>query len=323
MSGQALLLSGDDPRAIPEAAARLAAAGLVAFPTETVYGLGADATCATAVAGVFEAKARPSFNPLICHLATTEAALALARRSSLAERLAARFWPGPLTLVLPGAAACPVDPLARAGLDTVALRVPAHPLAAALLAAFGGPVVAPSANPSGALSPTRAAHVVDGLGDSVDMVIDGGPTPLGIESTVVAIADGTVTLLRPGAVALEEIEGEIGPVRVPGVDPARPSAPGQLASHYAPALPLRLAAFEVGADEALLAFGPRPPEGARLTLNLSPSGDVLEAAANLFHMLHELDRSGARRIAAMAIPETGLGRAINDRLRRAARPRPC
>ncbi len=317
-------IDGGEAGAVAAAARCLALGGLVAFPTETVYGLGADATRAEAVARVFQAKARPSFNPLISHLATAVAALALARSCPLAEQLAARFWPGPLTLVLPRAADCLVDPLACAGLDTVALRVPAHPLAHDLLAAFGGPVVAPSANRSGALSPTRAAHVVDGLGGGqIDLVLDGGACSLGIESTVVAVTDGGTTLLRPGALAVEAIEAETGPLVRPAADPAPPSAPGQLASHYAPRLPLRLGAREVGADEALLAFGLAVPEGALATRNLSPAGDLMEAAANLFHMLHELDASGAHAIVAMAVPEEGLGLAINDRLRRAAAPRPC
>ena len=300
----------------------LAAGGLVAFPTETVYGLGADACNPHAVARVFEAKGRPRFNPLISHLATSGAALALARPSALAERLAKRFWPGPLTLVLPRAEDCPVDPLAMAGLDTLALRVPAHPLALELLAAFGGPVVAPSANHSGGLSPTRADHVTMGLGDAIDLVLDGGACALGLESTVLAIVDEEATLLRPGALALEVIEAEIeGGVGLPAADPARPTSPGQLASHYAPRLPIRLNVVSALADEALLAFGPVVPAGALATRNLSPGGDLVEAAANLFHMLHELDASGARGIAAMAVPEHGLGLAINDRLRRAAAPR--
>ncbi len=300
----------------------LAAGGLVAFPTETVYGLGADACNPHAVARVFAAKDRPRFNPLISHLATAEAALALARPSALAERLAKRFWPGPLTLVLPRAEDCPVDPLATAGLDTLALRVPAHPLAHALLAAFGGPVVAPSANRSGGLSPTRAEHVTTGLGDAVDLILDGGPCALGVESTVLAILEDEATLLRPGALALEAIEADVeGRVARPSSDPDRPISPGQLASHYAPRLPLRLEAIGVHADEALLAFGRDEPAGALTTRNLSPTGDLVEAAANLFHMLHELDASGARAIAAMPVPEHGLGLAINDRLRRAAAPR--
>lgn len=307
------------PESIAEAAALLRRGALVAFPTETVYGLGADATDDRAVARIFAAKGRPSFNPLIAHLAEPGAAAALAAMPERARRLAARFWPGPLTLVLARRPDCPISMLASAGLDTVALRVPAHPVARALLAQVGRPVAAPSANRSGRLSPTEAGHVIAEFGDEVALVLDGGAAPLGLESTVLGFApDGRPMLLRPGGLTAEAIEAEIGPLAPAAGDPARPQAPGQLESHYAPRLPLRLGARAVAPDEALLAFGPDVPRGALETLNLSPSGDLVEAAANLFRHLHALDASGARAIAAMAVPERGLGRAINDRLARAA-----
>jgi L-threonylcarbamoyladenylate synthase len=311
------------PSAIAEAARLLKAGQLVAFPTETVYGLGADATDDRAVARIFEAKARPSFNPLIAHLAGAGEAEALAHVPPPAHRLARRFWPGPMTLVLARREDCPISRLASAGLATVALRVPAHPVANALLRQAGRPVVAPSANPSGRISPTTAAHVAAGLGDRVALILDGGATPLGLESTVLGFdADGTPRLLRPGALTVEELEAVAGPIET-ALDPGEgPTAPGQLESHYAPRLPLRLEATSVAADEALLAFGAGVPEGGLVRLNLSEDGDLVGAAANLFRHLHELDASGARAIAVMAVPEAGLGRAINDRLRRAAAPRP-
>ncbi|MDP6706100.1 MAG: L-threonylcarbamoyladenylate synthase [Alphaproteobacteria bacterium] len=311
------------PSAIAEGARLLEAGELVAFPTETVYGLGADATDDRAVARIFEAKARPSFNPLIAHLASADEAEVLAHLPPLARRLARRFWPGPLTRVLARRHDCPISRLASAGLETVALRVPAHPVANALLRQVGRPIVAPSANPSGRISPTTAAHVAAGLGDRVALILDGGATPLGLESTVLGFdADGAPRLLRPGALTVEELEAVAGPIQT-ALDPgAAPTAPGQLESHYAPRLPLRLAATSVAADEALLAFGPEVPEGGLARLNLSEDGDLVAAAANLFSHLHELDASGARVIAVMAVPEEGLGRAINDRLRRAGASRP-
>ena len=309
------------PAGISAAAKALAAGRLVAFPTETVYGLGASAIDDRAVAAIFAAKKRPSFNPLIIHLADTSAASRLVRMDERAQLLAERHWPGPLTLVLPRAAGSPVSLLASVGLDTLAIRVPRHPVAAQLLRAFDGPVAAPSANPSGRLSPTMASHVQEWLGDRVAIILDGGPTPIGVESTIVDLSGATSRLLRPGGLPVEEIESVIGPLAEPEASTA-PRAPGMLASHYAPDLPLRLNATGVDRDEALLAFGPHQPSGARMTLNLSASGNLTEAAANLFAHLRLLDASGAARIAVMPIPTRGLGRAINDRLRRAAGPRP-
>ena len=302
--------------AIDEATAVLAAGNLVAFPTETVYGLGADATSDAAVARVYEAKGRPHFNPLIAHVPDLAAAERLVVFTGPARQLAQAFWPGPLTLVLERTAGCPVSLLASAGLDTLAVRVPDHPLALTLLRAFGRAVVAPSANPSGQLSPTTASHVQGALGDKVAVILDGGPCRVGLESTVVDLSGGRPILLRPGGVPAEAVEAILGPLALPGDGPLR--SPGQLDSHYAPYLPVRLDATEARPGEALLAFGPAAPGG----LNLSPSGDVVEAAANLFAFLRRLDRKGLKGIAVMPIPDRGLGRAINDRLRRAAAPRP-
>ncbi|WP_417518973.1 L-threonylcarbamoyladenylate synthase [Minwuia sp.] len=304
-------------RRVAEAAAALRRGGLVAFPTETVYGLGADATDDRAVARIFEAKGRPSFNPLIVHLPDAERARRLVAFDPLADRLAAAFWPGALTLVLPRLPGCPVSLLCSAGLETLAVRVPAHPLATELLEAAGVPVAAPSANPSGRLSPTAAGHVKDGLGDRVDVILDGGPCGVGLESTVVGIFDGTPVLLRPGGVSVEALEAVCGPLAHPAEDPEAPQSPGMLASHYAPRQPVRLHADSARAGEVLLGFGPDAPDGP----NLSVSGDLTEAAANLFRMLHDLDRAGGAGIAVMPVPEEGLGRAINDRLRRAAADR--
>jgi L-threonylcarbamoyladenylate synthase len=310
-----LLLAPDDA-GIARAAALLRAGELVAFPTETVYGLGADANDDRAVARIFEAKGRPQFNPLIVHVADLAAAHRIAAFPPEAEALASAFWPGPLTMVLALRHGAGISPLVTAGLDTVALRVPEHPLAQALLAAFDGPVAAPSANPSGRVSPTRAEHVLDGLGGRIAAVLDGGPCAVGVESTIVGL-DGAARLLRPGGLPAEAIEACLGrPLTLAG-DAARPSAPGQLASHYAPEAPLRLNAATPREHEVLLGFGP-DATGARF--NLSPSGDLIEAAANLFHYLRALDAEG-KPIAVSPIPETGLGRAINDRLRRAAAPR--
>jgi L-threonylcarbamoyladenylate synthase len=305
------------------AAARLIAAGeLVAFPTETVYGLGADATNDRAVARIFEAKGRPRFNPLIVHVAGVDAARAQVTFDRSAEILAERFWPGALTLVLPRRPDCRVSLLASAGLDSLAVRVPRHPVAHALLAACGRPIAAPSANASGKISPTTAAHVAQSLGGKVAMILDGGRCPIGLESTVLDLTTSTPTLLRPGGVTGEELFAAIGRLATsPAVATEAPKSPGQLASHYAPDLPLRLEAHTVRPDEALLAFGPAPPAGAAAMENLSPAGDLVEAAANLFAMLRTLERSGASGIAVMPIPEHGLGRAVNDRLRRAAAPR--
>ena len=305
-----------DPGAIAEAAEILRGGGLVAFPTETVYGLGADATDDRAVARVFAAKRRPEFNPLIVHVPDIAAARRLVEWSGGAQVLAERFWPGPLSLVLPRLPDCPVSRLAGAGLPTLAVRVPSGAAARALLEQTGRPVAAPSANPAGAVSPTRAAHVIDALG----VLLDDGPCAVGIESTVVDLGGETPALLRPGGLPPEEIEALTGPLAKPG-GTETPRSPGLLASHYAPALPLRIGSGDLGPGEALLSFGPDAPSGAAVERNLSPSGDPVEAAANLFAVLHELDRSGCTGILAMPVPETGLGRAIMDRLRRAAAPR--
>ena len=305
-----------------EAAARLIREGeLVAFPTETVYGLGADATNERAVAKIFEAKGRPHFNPLISHVLDADEAQRLVRWNATAQKLAERFWPGPLTLVLPRAENSPIALLATAGLDTAAIRAPAHTMVQALIRAAGRPIAAPSANRSGSVSPTRAEHVAQSLGNRVKLILDGGPCEVGLESTVLDLTTSTPTLLRPGGATREAIEAVIGPIALsdalPSGDAARKS-PGQLPSHYAPARPVRLNATSVASNESLLAFGPRPPAGARSVLNLSPDGDLTEAAANLFAMLRALDQPEVACIAVMSIPETGLGLAINDRLRRAA-----
>jgi L-threonylcarbamoyladenylate synthase len=314
-----LLLNPED---IPAAAALLRAGRLVAFPTETVYGLGADATNAEAVAAVFEAKGRPRFNPLICHFSDPDQVFGEVVATPLARRLAARFWPGPLTLVLPRQPVSRIAALATAGLDTLAVRIPAHPVARELIAAVGRPLAAPSANRSGRVSPTRAKHVLAELEECVAAVIESGPCAVGVESTVLDLSGGVPVLLRPGGVSLEALEVELGPISRGDSHGAggAPRSPGLLLSHYAPRLPLRLGATAAAADEALLAFGPPPP--ARLTFQLSEAGDVVEAATRLFEGLHWLDaaapQQGLARIAVMPVPETGLGLAINDRLRRAA-----
>ncbi len=287
----------------------------MAFPTETVYGLGADATNGEAVAAIFAAKRRPRFNPLIVHVRDRAQAEDHAEFSLEARALADAFWPGAVTLVLPRRADSALSLLVSAGLDTVALRAPSHALARQLIAETGKPIAAPSANASGRVSPTTAAHVAEELGDAVDMILDGGPSRLGIESTVIGFEDGKPVLLRPGAVAREEIERVTGPLGTPSS--AKIASPGQLESHYAPRAQLRLNVRAPEPGESLLAFGAMP--GAT---NLSPGGDLKEAAANLFAMLRRLDASGAARIAVAPIPEHGLGEAINDRLRRAAAPRP-
>jgi L-threonylcarbamoyladenylate synthase len=308
------------------AAALLRDGQLVAFGTETVYGLGGDATNARALAAIFEAKGRPRFNPLICHFATADAAFAHVEAGALAEALAARFWPGPLTLVLPRRADSRIDPLASAGLDTVAVRVPGHAGARAFLRAAGVPVAAPSANRSGLVSPTSAMHVMEDLGGRIAAVLDLGPCEVGLESTVVDLGGAVPVVLRPGGVAVEAIEavvGALGPMQAAAGGVGLRS-PGLLASHYAPIAPLRLDAEGVGPDEALLAFG-RALAGAGAVWNLSPGGDLVEAASRLFAGLRWLDRhvadQGLRGIAAMMVPGRGLGAAINDRLRRAAAPR--
>jgi L-threonylcarbamoyladenylate synthase len=317
------------PDALERAAALLRDGALVAFPTETVYGLGADARNARAVAAVFEAKGRPHFNPLICHFPEAEAAFAEVIPDDRARALAEAFWPGPLTLVLPRRPTCRIDLLAGAGLDTLAVRVPAHPLALALLRAAAVPVVGPSANRSGQVSPTTAEHVLDGLAGRIAAVLDGGPCVVGVESTVLDLAAGGAALLRHGGVPVEAIEALIGPVARPiplaAAEASRSlRSPGMMLSHYAPALPVRLAATTVTAEEALLAFG-LPIPGAGAVWQLSETGDVTEAATRLFAGLRWLDAEGARRgltrIAVMPVPMAGLGAAINDRLARAAAPR--
>jgi L-threonylcarbamoyladenylate synthase len=306
--------------AIEAAGASLRAGELVAFPTETVYGLGADATNGRAVAEIFAAKGRPRFNPLIVHVAGIEAASRLALLTDVGRRLAEAFWPGALTLVLAKAPECPVADLTTAGLDTVALRVPGHPVAQALLSAADRPIAAPSANRSGHVSPTTAAHVDADLGASVAIILDGGPTPIGLESTVIDAAGAEPVVLRLGGVPREDIARVLGrPVALADGEPDKPASPGMLARHYAPAARLRLDAREAGDGEALLAFGRDVPKHAGTAVNLSPSGDLTEAAANLFAALRDLDRSGAKAIAVTPIPQQGLGEAINDRLRRAAR----
>jgi L-threonylcarbamoyladenylate synthase len=314
-----------DAASVAEAARVLAAGGLVAFPTETVYGLGADATNGRAVARLYEAKGRPAFNPLIAHVADAEAARALGRFNAKAARLAKAFWPGPLTLVLPRTARCRVSQLATAGLDTIAVRVPDHRIAREILAALGKPVVAPSANRSGHISPTRAEHVQADLAGRIDLIVDGGATPVGVESTIVACLPEP-TLLRPGGLPRAAIERVLeqklayAPTKFAGADHG-PLAPGMLAAHYAPRTRLRLNADRVEPGEALLAFGRQLPpgaEGAHKVLNLSPRADLIEAAANLFSHLRALDAADATAIAAVRIPGEGLGEAINDRLTRAA-----
>ena len=309
-----------DDAAIADAARSIRAGRLVAFPTETVYGLGANACDDKAVAAIFAAKGRPSFNPLIVHVLDTEAAQAIAQFDAKAIRLAQAFWPGPLTLVVPRRETSDVSPLVSAGLDTIAVRSPSHPVARALLAKAATPIAAPSANPSGRLSPTSAQDVAEDLGECVDLILDGGTTPLGLESTIVGLNRGKPLLLRPGAIAREAIEAIIGVLSEP-VN-SKVQSPGQLESHYAPHAKLRLNAANAKSGEALLAFGPKAPRTSAVALNLSKTGDLNEAAANLFAMLRALDKIGAGRIAVMPIPSNGIGEAINDRLRRAAAPRP-
>jgi len=318
----AILPAGE--AAVAAAARTLAEGGLVAFPTETVYGLGADATNAAAIARIYQAKGRPAFNPLISHVSDLTAAGAIGRFDATALKLAEAFWPGPLTLVLPRAANCAVAELATAGLETIAIRVPSHPVAREILRAFGGPVVAPSANLSGHVSPTTAAHVKADLEGRIDLIVDGGPVAVGVESTIVGCF-GEPMLLRPGGLPREDVERVLGRALVQppvdaGSDSAQPLAPGMLASHYAPRTRVRLNADTVEAGEALLAFGTPAPgaHSATAVMNLSPRGDLNEAAANLFGYLRALDATRARTIAVMPVPDEGLGEAINDRLRRAA-----
>jgi L-threonylcarbamoyladenylate synthase len=311
--------------AVASAARCLAQGGLIAFPTETVYGLGADAANPAAIARLYQAKGRPAFNPLIAHVGDLAGGQKIARFDATATALAQAFWPGPLTLVLPKSRDCPVADLATAGLDTVAVRVPAHPVARAILRAFGGPVVAPSANLSGHVSPTTAEHVHHDLAGRIDLIIDGGAVNVGVESTIVGCFEAPM-LLRPGGLPRAEIERVLGRALVQPPDDAdndsgQPLAPGMLASHYAPRTRVRLNAERIEPGEALLAFGPSEVAGietAAAVMNLSTRGDLTEAAANLFGYLRTLDTRGARAIAVMAVPHHGLGEAINDRLRRAA-----
>ncbi len=315
MTHEQLLILTPDATGLKKAASILRAGGLVSFPTETVYGLGADARNDAAVAGIYEAKGRPSFNPLIVHAPSLEKAEAYCVFNDDARQLADAFWPGALTLVLPLKADAGISKLVTAGLETLAVRVPDHPVATGLLRAFDGPVAAPSANPSGKVSPTTAAHVAAGLGTRIDAVVDGGDCVVGLESTIVGCV-GEPALLRAGGIPIEALEACLGrSLRAPE-DPATPVAPGQLASHYAPKGKLRLNASDAKEGEVLLGFGP-----VKADLNLSAAGDLAEAAANLFACLHELDALGAEQIAVSPIPEHGLGRAINDRLKRAAAPR--
>ena len=312
------LISPATPRAISRAAGLLKASQLVAFPTETVYGLGGDATNERAVAEIFAAKGRPRFNPLIVHVPGLAEAEALAIFDDRAREVVARFWPGPLTLVLRRRSDSGLSLLGSAGLDTIALRAPAHEVAQALLRETGRPIAAPSANRSGRVSPTEAAHVAEEIGDRVFLILDGGRTPVGLESTVLDLSAEAPALLRPGGVTSEQLTALLGPIAA--LTKGSLKSPGMLASHYAPSLPLRLEADRAQSGDALLAFGPEAPPGFAEVLWLSRSGDLAEAAANLFGMLRRLDRLPFTGIAVMPIPEHGLGRAINDRLRRARAP---
>jgi L-threonylcarbamoyladenylate synthase len=322
LTGKNTRLAEASPEAIADAAACLRGGGLVAMPTETVYGLAADATSDAAVAAIYAAKERPAINPLISHVLDIDAGREHAIFGPEAEMLASAFWPGPLTLVLAAASTCRISLLARAGLNTVAVRSPSHETARALIGAAGVPLAAPSANRSGAVSPTIAAHVVADLDGRVDWILDGGPCRHGLESTIVGCLGGPPQLLRAGAITQEVIEAVLGsPIDAASPTRMAPNAPGQLASHYAPKAELRLGALDVVADEAALDFGRSLEGGTSACLDLSPSGDLVEAASHLFSYLRTLDASGAARIAVAPIPEHGLGAAMNDRLRRAAAPR--
>jgi L-threonylcarbamoyladenylate synthase len=308
-----------DSAGISAAAEAIGSGKLVAFPTETVYGLGADATNGEAVAAIFAAKGRPRFNPLIVHVKDIPQAEEYVFFSPLAQKLAEAFWPGPLTLVLPRRPDCRLSRLVSAGLDTVAVRAPANRTAQQLIETSGVPIAAPSANPSGKVSATTARHVADTLGGKVAIILDGGQTQIGVESTVIGFAVEKPVLFRPGGCPRQALEKIAGPLAAPQAGTI--ASPGMLTSHYAPNAAVRLNATAVEPGEALLAFGPGAPAGTSITLNLSDAGDLFEAAANLFSMLHQFDLLGIRRIAVMPIPTTGLGEAINDRLKRAAAPR--
>jgi L-threonylcarbamoyladenylate synthase len=322
MAGLETQILADDAKGIEKAAAVIATGGLVAFPTETVYGLGADAKNGHAVASVYAAKGRPAFNPLIVHVANLDVAKRYAVFNDQAIKLAAKFWPGPLSLVLPLAKHHGLSELVTAGLDTVAIRVPKHPVAQALLTTFDGPVAAPSANPSGRISPTKAAHVIVDMSGRIDAVLDGGGCTVGVESTILRATASDVLLLRAGGVSSERIAACLGYAPNAPDDPITPQAPGQLQSHYAPNAQVRLNANAARNHEVLLGFGPDFPDAA---LNLSPTGDLTEAAANLFSHLRKMDsiaqNANAKTIAIAPVPMTGLGLAINDRLKRAAAPR--
>lgn len=311
-----------DSETIQLASERLRAGQLVAFPTETVYGLGADATNPHAVAQIFAAKNRPQFNPLIIHVPDLASALQHGEFNDDARRLAEQFWPGALTLVVPLMPQSDIADLVTSGLDSIAIRVPDHSLARSLLRSTGRPLAAPSANRSGTVSPTLAEHVAQDLADAAPLILDGGATRLGIESTIIGTLKGRTSILRPGAIPRQDLESALGrqiTAFTSGSD--RPSSPGQMQSHYAPNAALRLHARETQLGEALLAFGPSPPAHDGPVINLSQSGDLVEAAANLFSALRQLDTTNCTAIAVMPIPSSGLGEAINDRLRRAAAPR--
>ncbi len=303
-------------------AEHLRGGGLAAFPTETVYGLGGDALDENAVAAIFAAKGRPQFNPLIVHVENIERAKEFGVFNEVATKLAQNFWPGPLTLVVPRVEGCQISLLASAGLDSLAIRVPAHPLAQELLREFGGPLVAPSANPSGQISPTSARHVMAGLDGKIDMVLDGGQCSVGLESTIVSCLGDRPVILRHGGLVRTDIEAALGIEVLSGTDDkAALTAPGQLTSHYAPNAEMRLNAQSLQAGEALLGFGDVESLQTQVSLNLSRLGNVQEAAANLFSMMCQLDEMGVQKIAVSPIPNVGLGEAINDRLKRAAAPR--
>jgi L-threonylcarbamoyladenylate synthase len=314
-----LSIQSPTPEALARAVDILREGGLVGLPTETVYGLAGNARDDRAVASIFAAKGRPRFNPLIVHISCAEEAKALAHWNARAEALAERFWPGPLTLLLPRREDSGLSLLASAGSDRIALRVPSHPVALALLEEAGLPLAAPSANRSGRISPTKARHVWEELGEAVPLILEGGPCSVGVESTILDLCEEKPRLLRPGGVTPDAIEALLG-VRLEAPRNGEIQAPGQLASHYAPSLPVRLRALEAEEGEILLAFGPDAPQGANL-LNLSEAGDLTEAAARLFACLRACDRPPYRSIAVMPIPEHGLGLAINDRLKRAAHDR--
>lgn len=311
-----------DAAGIARAAQALRSGDVVAFPTETVYGLGADATRDDAVAKIYAVKDRPEFNPLIIHVDAAEKLDRYIIWNAPARLLAARFWPGPLTLVLPTHADCPISLLARAGLPSLAVRVPSHPVARALLEAVDLPLAAPSANRSGSLSPTTPMHVHASLGDRINFILAAGRAQIGVESTILDLTGQQPALLRPGGTSVEQIEQCLGhPIAAGAIDPAHPTAPGQMLRHYAPTRPLRLNITIARTDEAFIMFGPELGlRGGATRRNLSPTGDLNEAAAQLFSVLHECDALDCGGIAVAPIPEIGLGRAINDRLRRAATP---